>query len=210
MKSMMLCACVSLTACLTATVKEPAACYDKAISFDLSGALASAESQLPSGAAGTALSQLCTTGGAPSEVVELATETTYQLPPITTSTTYDFSSDLSKIGDVAKQLTIDLTQLMLSNTNGQLDFVSQVEVSISGMTLPSAPLATFTLGNSLDAHIQMGSDTLLSYLQSGPITLTITLDSNPVDLSEVCKLVGMSDLSSDATMCVSISGTFSK
>lgn len=205
---------VAAAGCITATVTEPAACDSKSVSFDLSDALASAESQLPPGAAGANLSQLCATGGAPSVEVQAATETTYQLPPLTTSTDFDFSGDLSKIDDVAKSVQMSVTKLMLDNTSGVLDFVSHIEVDMQTNSMPVVVLATYdaTSGTSTDLNVQVkaSSDVILSYLESGDTTLTVTLDSKPVDLSEVCVLATMPSLSTHADMCIKASGTFSK
>lgn len=192
---------VAMAGCITATVTEPAACDSKGVSFDLSGAMAQAESQLPSGAT---INSVCADGGA-------SPSNTVQFPPLTTTTDFDFSGDLNKIDDVAKDVQVSVTKLML-NTSGVL-LLSHVEVDIQGtdtFTFPNVMLATWDPGTSPDAQIKMASPALLSYLESGDVTLTFTLDSNPIDVPQLCTLVNLSSFDGSATMCVKASGTFSK
>ena len=205
MKSIMLCAAVlSMVGCITATISEPDACDTKSMSFDLSQAMSSVQSHLPSG---ETISSLCASAGTNNTL-------TFQLPPLSTTTDFDFSDVLKKVTDVASSVSVSVNQLMLDNAQGQLDFVSHAEVDVSGNGLPMAVLATYdaskVMSKELNVKVEMDAATMLTYLKSGPLTLTITMDSNPVFLAEVCSLAGMPNLSSSVNLCIAASGSFSK
>jgi hypothetical protein len=128
------------------------------------------------------------------------------LPPLTFTVNYDFSSTLNKVGDVADQLQANVNQLSISN-NGDLDWVNELDVSVSGSTsdTPVVALASYskgsgTPGNTVELTLKLDTATMLRYLQSGPITLTFTVSgttpTQPVSLSN--------------TFCVAVSGHFSK
>lgn len=195
-------AAVIAVGCASVTVKEPA-CDSKSVSFDVSDAMAQAESQLPSGAT---INSVCADGGASSS-------NTIQLPLLTTTIDFDFSGDLGKVGDVAKEVQVSVTKLTLDISN-VVAFVSHVEVDVQGTdtsAYPQVVLAIWDPGVSLDAQIKMASPTLFSYLNSGAVTLTFTMTTLPVNMGQLCSMAAMSSVvSSSADMCVEASGTFSK
>lgn len=204
MKSIMLCgAVVSLVGCVSATVAEPNACDTKSVSFDLSQALSSVQSHLPSG---ETVSSFCAAG--------TKNTLTFQLPPLSATTDLDFSDVLKKVTDVTSSVQVSVNQLMLDNTQGQLDFVSHAEVDIAGNGLPTTVLATYdaskVVSQELNVKVEMDPTTMLTYLKDGPVTLTFIINSNPVFLTEVCSLAAMPNLTTSVNLCIAASGSFSK
>jgi hypothetical protein len=134
-----------------------------------------------------------------------ASPVSFQLPPTTFSKSFDFSKSLSKVSDVANDLTVSVSQLTIDN-NGDLSWVSAMSVSIEGQdsTHPLTPFATFNPADVSDQTISlqvvMNSDQLLNYLMSGPVIISVTLSGSApttkVDLSN--------------TLCVAASGSFSE
>lgn len=126
------------------------------------------------------------------------------LPPHTFTDTFDFSQTISKVTDVANQLTIGVTQLTVDGND--MSWVTGVTVSIegSGENTPQVEFATFTSDGRQDQSVPltvtMDSDTLLSYLESGPITLSINVTG-----SAPLQTITMTN-----TLCVMASGSFSK
>lgn len=124
------------------------------------------------------------------------------LPPTSFSHQVDFSGPISKIQSVANNLTTNVSQLTMSN-NGDLNWLSEVDVSIQSGSLPSAPFAVYMAngdpGPEVAMQIKMDSPTILQYL-SQPATLTFTLQgmspTQPVTFTN--------------SMCVAVSGSFSK
>lgn len=131
-----------------------------------------------------------------------ASPVSVSLPPTTFSHQVDFSGVVSKIGDVANNIKTNVSQLTMNN-NGDLNWVSQVNVSIQSGDMPQALFATYTAngdpGAEVQLQIQMDSATIFQYLQQ-PATLSFTITgmtpTQPVDFTN--------------TMCVAVSGSFSK
>lgn len=126
------------------------------------------------------------------------------LPPQTFSSSMDFSSSISKLSDVANNLTVNVSNLNLSN-NGDLTWISTLDVSISADGMPSVPFASYENvsgtdpGPEVSMKVLIDSGTLLSYLEH-PITLTFTVNGT----------IPTQTVSFENTMCVAISGKFSK
>lgn len=124
------------------------------------------------------------------------------LPPTSFSHQVDFSGPISKLQSVADSLTTNISQLTMSN-NGDLNWLSEVDVSIQSSGMPQAPLAVYMAsgdpGSEVTLQIKMDSATILQYL-SQPATLTFTVSgmtpTQPVNFTN--------------NMCVSVSGHFSK
>jgi hypothetical protein len=193
-----------LSGCISAQISEPSACDSKSVFFYLSDALSEVQSQLPSG---ETISGLCAVNAS-------AVTGSFQLPPLSTSTDFDFSSDLKKIDDVANSLTVQVNQLMLDNVNNEFGFVFSVEVDMQGQGLPSVVLATYTasktMSSELNVDVKLNADKVLSYLEAGSVTLSVTLNSKPVTLTQLCRLASMQSLGSAAHMCIAASGSVSK
>jgi hypothetical protein len=124
------------------------------------------------------------------------------LPPTTfNSPSEDYSSVVKKVSDITSNIIPSVNQLTLNN-NGDLDFVSQVDVSINGAT-GSAPFANYqsngsTPSNQLDLDVVIDSATLLTYLQA-PFTLTFTIAGQPAQSVPLTN-----------TLCIGLSGSISK
>jgi hypothetical protein len=184
-------ACVG---CVSVDVQESSVCDSKNISFPL-----------------------------PSDLTVLCANTTatgssaYTLPPQSTTTTFDFSNDLSNVKDVASDLTLKINQLLLDNAGGDLSFVSSVEVDMQGSDTTSFPtfvFATYTApttgpGSELNFVVNADTNKITSYLEGGQVQLTITLNSNPMTLSKACNILG-NGISSNVYMCVAVQGSFSR
>ena len=119
---------------------------------------------------------------------------------------FDFSQTLSKVDSAANSLNVSVNQLLLSNTTGDLTWVSEILVSINNQdsSSDSEPLASFhndgTESNDVQMQVDMDSTTLLTYLSAGPVELTFsitgTVPTTPTTLSN--------------TMCVSVAASVSK
>lgn len=213
---------VAMVGCVSASVNEPSACDSKSVSFPLAQTIGGLTSQLPSQVQALApqgLSEICNATSTQVAMLQAAgLPSTYQLAPQTTSTTFDFSDDISKIDSVAKNLNVQITQLLLDNTNNEFGFVSSVEVDMQGAdaaAYPSVKLASYTAPEAgtiseLNVDVALKGDQIIKYLSAGQVQLTITLNSNPVNLTEVCALVNQANLDTTAHMCVAVSGDFSK
>ena len=126
------------------------------------------------------------------------------LPPQTFTTNFDFSDTLNKVGDIASNLSANVSQLTMSN-NGDLQWVSEVDVTIGASGMPSSPFATYTSngsspGQSVSMAVHMDQPTLLKYLTQGPITLSFTVKG-----TAPTQTVNFMN-----TMCVDVSGQVSK
>jgi len=126
------------------------------------------------------------------------------LPTQTFTSNMDFSSSISKLSDVANNLTVNVSNLNLSN-NGDLAFITTMDVSISAVGMPSVPFASYTNttgsnpGPEVSMKVLVDSSTLLSYLEH-PVTLTFTVNGT----------IPTKTVSFENTMCVAVSGKFSK
>lgn len=199
---------------ISADVSDDAVCYTNAVSFSLTAALAQANSQLPPAAAAQGLTMVCGALSSPEDSTS-GYPSSYQLPPETTTTSFDYSNDISNVTQKLSKFSVDLKSLMLSNVNNEFAFVSSVKVSMTGTNLPMVSLATYTapetgVPSELDITTQVSSDVVLQYLTAGPVQLTITLYSNPITLNEVCALNAMGSLNTNAQMCVSVTASYSK
>lgn len=133
----------------------------------------------------------------------VAVDESIPLPPQTFSSQMDFSSSISKLSDVANNLMVNVSNLELSN-NGDLTWISSLDVSISAAGMPSVPFASYTgtganPGPEVSMRVLINSSTLLSYLEH-PITLTFT----------VYGTIPTKTVSFENTMCVAVSGKFNK
>ncbi len=126
------------------------------------------------------------------------------LPPHTFTDTLDLSQSISKVTDVANQLTVDVNQLTVDGND--MSWVTGMTVSIqgSGDNTPEVLFATFksngTEDTSIPLTVTMDSNTLLSYLESGPVTLSV----------EVTGTAPLQPVTMTNTLCVMVSGSFSK
>lgn len=124
------------------------------------------------------------------------------LPPQTFTTNFDFSGVVSKVTDVADNVTTNVNQLTMDN-NGDLNWVSEVDVSVSASDMPAVPFAQYKSngdpGPEVKLDILMPSNEILQYL-SQPITLTFTVNgTSPTQ-----------NVNFTNTMCVAVSGQFNK
>lgn len=187
-----------IAACVNVDVSEPSVCDSQSVSF----------------AEPADLTAVCQN----TAVLTATGSTAYTLPPQSTTTTFDFSNDLSKIDSVVSNLTLQVNQLALDNPGNDFSFVSSVEVDMQGTdatTFPSMVLATYTapvagVGSELDFVVNPDTNLILNYLKSGQVQLTITLNSVPLTLSQACGYFNAGSLSSNVHMCVGVSGKFSK
>lgn len=124
------------------------------------------------------------------------------LPPVTFSSNFDFSGVISKVKAVSDNITTNVNQLTMDN-NGDLNWVSQVDVSIQAPGMQSVPFAQYKSngdpGAEVALNILMDSGTMLAYL-SQPITLTFTVQGTAPTQA----------VTFTNTMCVSVSGQFNK
>jgi hypothetical protein len=198
--------CIALlaaTGCVNVTVDEPSACSNQNVSFPLASAVSA-----------FAPPSLC---NSPSVATSTAT---FQIPPQSTTTTFDFSSELNGISNAADNLSVLITQLVMSNPNKEFFFASSIEVDIAGQnsnsgSYPQVELAMFTVGDagapsSFAFTPTLPTATVLSYLESGPVTLTITLNSSPITLAQACTISNDTTASTMVNVCVNASGSFSK
>lgn len=195
--------CIALlaaTGCVNVNVDESSACSNQNVSF----ALASAVSAFAPPA-------LC---NSPSVAASTAT---FQIPPQSAMTTFDFSSELNGISNAADNLSVLITQLVMSNPNKEFFFVSSIQVDIAGApgSYPQVELAMFTVDDfvapsSFAFTPTLPTATVLSYLESGPVTLTITLNSSPITLAQACTISNDTTASTMVNVCVNASGSFSK
>ena len=129
------------------------------------------------------------------------------IPPTTFSTPYlDYSNVVTKVTDIANQVNVAVNQLTLTNTVGDMSWVSSIDVYITGSDPASQPvlIATYApasnmVSSSLDLSVQIDSAMLMPYLEV-PFKLTFTLSGSapnqPVNI--------------DTTVCVSMSGQFNQ
>lgn len=186
-------ACVA--ACISANVSEPSACDTQQVSFPAPS--------IPS---------------VPSSV-DCSSLPSVTIPSESTTTTMDLSDDISKLQSVASNLNVAVTQLIIDNSNGQFDWVGEVDVSVSGNGLPNAPLATYTMpdggaSSELNVQVVMSPANVLTYLSSGPLTMTLTLQGQTVTACQAASVLntvtGSSSLNTNVTMCISASGKVTK
>jgi len=142
----------------------------------------------------------------------------FTAPPVSTSTTFDFSGALSDVNKAVSSLSVQVTQLMLENPNHQFDSVSSVEIDISGsdtVKYPSVELAHYTapstgVGNMMDFTLDMPNASLVSYLEGGQVSLNITVDNNTMTLNQACSALNGGSVSTDIHMCLAVSADYKK
>lgn len=124
------------------------------------------------------------------------------LPPQTFTSNFDFSDTVKKVSDIADSLTTNVSQLTMNN-NGDLQWVSRVDVSIAADGMTPQPFASYVSngdpGQVVSLNILMDSGTILNYLEK-PITLTFTV--NGTAPTQTVNFMN--------TMCVDVSGHVSK
>ncbi len=151
---------LALCNCATASLAE-SACDEQSLSFEIPNI-----SSLP-----------------PIVVNNTPSEFSVTIPPVTKSTSFDFSSTINKINDVATNLNVDIDSLSLNNSNGEFSWVKYVAVTMQSTKLPSVPLAIYNApaasSNQIDLMpaLQASPTEILDYFKSGEVTLTITLGS---------------------------------
>jgi hypothetical protein len=186
--------CVVAIGCVQATLSDNSVCNTQPVSFPLPSLPAA-----PTGALCLSLPDV-------------------SFPPLTTTTTVDFSSDLAKVDDsgIVSQLSVVINQLLIDNPHGELNWVQSVQVMASTDTLPSALLATYTkpdagASSELNVVVQMPTATVLQYLESGKVLLTITLNADTVSACAAQELATMgSSLNSNVEVCVAASLSINK
>jgi len=182
--------------CATVTVTEPNACDSQSISFPLP--------TLPT---------------LPAEAQSVLAGQSFTIPPVSKTTSFDFSGTLSKISDISSSVSAGIDQLNLDNSDGEFSWLDNISVSMQSTTLPSIPLATYQAVSpgaqlNLLSSLEATPDQVLSYFKSGPVTLTITLGSatgtvvNGSTVELLQRLNGQ--LSTNLSVCVSASASVSK
>lgn len=168
-----LAASMMAVSCANVTVDEPSICDSKSLT------------SLPSVPAGVTI---------PSGITA---------PPVSFSQQLDLSSTLSKIKNVANDVSVSVNELMLANTVGSMSWVQFVEVDISANGMPSKPVVKFSPQSgqmdvsSINLPVIMDPSVLFEYLSAGPVTLTFTLSGTvPTQTPELT-----------GTMCVSASAS---
>ena len=173
---------IAATGCVSATLSDDNVCDMQSIDFG----------QMPAIPAGTL----------PSVSVAVS------LPP--QSTTMNLSDSISKISNVADQLQIAITQLVITSAGdggSDLSWVKSVDVQIAGSaTDGSTPMMELGSADaSMQVQVKMSPDQVLHYLSSGPVTLTVAL-SGVVDTTTIPH----GEIINNVNLCVSVSGHFSK
>lgn len=177
--------CLSVVSCVQGSVDEPNVCFTKAFQFSLPVAPAN----LPG--------------------------SNIQLPPVSSPPIeQNFSNTISKVSDVLSSVSLTITTLSIDNSDGALDFVSNIEVSISGTTkdTPETALASYVKSESspptIDMVVRMDSTTLLEYLSSGEVSITLTLVGGSLSSSEYQSLHGA--INTSISMCLDVQASGSK
>lgn len=186
--------CVLAISCVQATLSDSSVCDTQPVSFPLPSL-----SSVPTGTLCQSLPDV-------------------SLPPLTTTTTVDFSADLAKVDDsgVISQLSVVINRLLIDNSQGDLNWVHSAQVMASTATLPSALLATYTMADAgspteLNVVVQMPTDTVLQYLESGAVLLTITLNADTVSACTAQTLATMGgNLNTHVEVCVAASLNINK
>lgn len=184
-----------LAGCLTVDVADPAICDSQAVSFP-----APSVPTIPSQYQGTATCSMYSV----------------TIPSVSTTTTVDLSQSLSKLDNVADQLSITVTELTLDNSHGFFNWAPSVDVQISGKGLPMKELAHYIMPQTgmpsqVSFQVVMSGNDALTYLNNGPATLTISLNSATVTACDAeTVLANGSNLSSSVNLCVYAHGSFSK
>jgi hypothetical protein len=211
----------SSVGCLKATVDEPNVCDTQPLSFPISAALQSAVPPALLSVASNDVSTLCNSGNLAD--LEAATGVTlpssFTLPVLTTSQTFNFSGTLSSISDVTNTLNVMVNQLELSNeggSSGPLALVSNLQVTIVSadggtpqlLANYSAPDAGN--GSELKVNVDLTGSQILSDLEAGPVTLTFTISTMPVTWESLCDLAEQTSLQTNVQLCIGATGTFDK
>ncbi len=184
---------IAIIGCITGTVSDDSVCIAHPITFNIPA--------FPTPPANSICTQL----------------PDVSMPPVSTTTTINFASDIDKItdGGLAAQLSLAIKSLTIDNSQGDFDWVHSVDISVSSQSLPQADLATYTMNGTasseLDIAINMSAADVVRYLEDGPNTLTITLSSDTIPACTAQTLATMGGtLNSSIDMCVSASVSFNK
>jgi hypothetical protein len=137
------------------------------------------------------------------------------LPPISSPPIHeDFSSTISKVGDILSDVSVSITAMSLDNANGKLDFVSKIVVSITGSTseTPNAILASYVKSASATSPIvfdvMMNSTDLYRYMSAGPVTIDFQLVGGDLTSEQYQSLHG--EISTSLNLCLDVSASGSK
>jgi hypothetical protein len=183
-----LCAIVLSVACVSGSVSE-SACSTQSVSVPFPSI--PSLPHLPSGAV---------------EIPELAA------PPFNE----DLSSTLDKVSNIADSLSLTIQSLTVDNTNHDFDWVSDVDVYITGTGSgqPKTLLASYqSTGASpvLNINEVLDPDTLLSYLEAGSVQIELVFGATTVNATQASLLAEHhGSLNTTVNLCVQVSGTISK
>ena len=128
------------------------------------------------------------------------------VPSFTFTQDVNISSTLNNINNVDNKTVINLTQLSLDNTTGDMSWVNKIDVLISTQTLPSVSMIDFTLtsteqqSSNINLPVQASEAVLNQYFNSGAVTLTFTLSGS---IPTVVPIL-------NGTMCLSATGQVTK
>lgn len=191
----MIVAALAIVGCTSATIAEPSACDMQSASFTLP-----------------------TMPTIPAQYNSVATCSEYHLnvPPASTSTSVDVSDAVSKLNNVANNVSVGVNSFTIDNSDGEFNWVGSVDVQASTQSLPSMTLASYVSpvggpGPTLNAKVVMSGDNVLKYLGSGPVSLTITLQAQNVSACQAMVLETLpKNVSSSVNLCVSAQGTVNK
>jgi len=217
-------AMVGMAGCLQLSVNEPNASDSQAVSFDLTPAFSSFESNVPASvrAAVPSFAAVCANPNEWSTYQTLGLPNSYQLPVESTTTNFDFSSALADTSVVDVSYSVLVNGLSIDNPNNEFGFVTSIEVDMVGSDAAHYPpivLAQYTapdagVSSELNVSVVMPSSQILSYLKAGQVTLTVKLVSSPITLAQACALVpadgGTPTLNSNVNMSVAVSATATK
>ena len=195
-KSSIILLCCMAVGCVSAKVSEPSACDSKSMSWEIPNL-----PPQPAGAQSSLNGQ------------------SYTIPPTSTTQSFDLSSTLSKVMDIASNVHVGINELTLDNSNAQFDWVDSVSVTMTSPPLASMLLADYTVtnrGESIDLlpSLVATPDQVLTYFQNGPVTLTVTLGNMTGTVIDESSLVMLHKLNGKVTagldVCISISADFNK
>jgi hypothetical protein len=180
---------LGLAGCINISVAEPSVCETQLASFDLP--------PIPS---------------VPSVNV------TADIPVFSQTQSFNFSSTLDKLTDITSAVNVMVQSLTLSNSNGEFDWVTYAQVSMSAPGFPEMVLGTYNatannLGKDINLlpALQANPNVTLKYFEQNPLNLTITLgkgDGTPISLATAQKLESYNGvINSSIKVCLSASAS---
>jgi hypothetical protein len=142
----------------------------------------------------------------------------YTAPPVSTTTSFDFSGALSDVNKATSNFSIQVNQLMLENANSQFNSVSSVEIDVQGNDTTKYPLVEFAhytapetgVGNFMNFTLDMSNSAVLSYLESGPVQLTISVNNAPMTLNQACSVLNTGTITTVVHMCLGAAISYKK